>query len=91
MCGIGNDKLCYEADISRDKHHTKSKRWKATRLEIDELHEYKTLHDKGSGTTPGEEVKKIRVHLLGSLHETMETFPSIIIPRELFLCTPADI
>jgi hypothetical protein len=31
---------------------------------MDQLHEYNTFHDKGIWTTPGEEFKKIRVHLL---------------------------
>ena len=31
---------------------------------MDQLHEYNTFHDKGIGTTPGQEFKKIRVHLV---------------------------
>jgi hypothetical protein len=31
---------------------------------MDQLHEYNIFHDKGIGTTPGEEFKKIRVHFV---------------------------
>jgi hypothetical protein len=55
---------CEDA-ISLDKLHGKDKRQNSTKLlEMDQLHEYNTFHDKGIRTTPGEEFKKIRVHLL---------------------------
>jgi hypothetical protein len=38
---------------------------------MDQLHEYDTFHDKGVGTTPGEEFKKIRVHLVFAVSSTM--------------------
>jgi hypothetical protein len=44
-----------------DKLHGNYK-WKtATKLEMDQLHDYDTFHDKG---VPGEEFKKIRAHLV---------------------------
>jgi hypothetical protein len=54
----------YDDAIRLDKLHGNDKRQGATKLEIDQLHEYNTFHDKGIGTTPGEEFKKIRVHLV---------------------------
>jgi hypothetical protein len=56
--------LGYEDAISLDKLHDNVKRQNATKLEMDQLHKYNTFHDKGIWTTPGEEFKKIRVHLL---------------------------
>jgi hypothetical protein len=56
--------LGYEDAISLDKLHGNIKRQNTTKLEMDQLHEYNTFHDKGIWTTPGEEFKKIRVHLL---------------------------
>jgi hypothetical protein len=48
---------------------TTSKWQSSTKLEIDQLHEYDTFCDKGIRTTPGDEFKKIQVHLVyvGSL------------------------
>jgi hypothetical protein len=51
--------LGYEDAISLDKLHDNNKRQNATKLEMDQLQEYNTFHDKGIGTTPGEEFKKI--------------------------------
>jgi hypothetical protein len=54
----------YEDCIRLDKLNGNDK-WKdATKLEMGQLHEYDTFHDKGVGTTPGEGFKKIRVHLV---------------------------
>jgi hypothetical protein len=56
----------YEDAIRLDKLHGNNK-WQsdATKLDMDQqLHEYNTFYDKGIGTTPGEEFKKIRVHLV---------------------------
>ena len=33
-------------------------------MEMDQLHEYDAFHDKGIGTDPGKDFKKIRVHLV---------------------------
>jgi hypothetical protein len=64
MYGFEISLLGYEDAISLDKLHANNKRQNATKLEMDQLHEYNTFHDKGIRTTPGEEFKKIRVHLL---------------------------
>jgi hypothetical protein len=64
MYGFEISLLGYEYAISLDKLRGNDKRQNATKLEMDQLHEYNTFHDKGIGTTPGEEFKKIRVHLL---------------------------
>jgi hypothetical protein len=53
-----------EDAIRLDKLHGNDKWQSATKLEMDPLHKYDTFHDKGIGTTPGEEFKKIRVHLV---------------------------
>ncbi len=49
----------YEDPIRLDKVHGNDKWQRATKLEMDQLHEYDTFHDKGIGTTPGEAFKKI--------------------------------
>ena len=52
----------YEDAIRLDKLNGNDKWQSATKLEMDQmdqLHEYDTFHDKGIGTTPGEEFKKI--------------------------------
>ncbi len=54
----------YDDAIRLDKLHGNEKWQSATKLEMDQLHEYETFHDKGVGTTPGEGFKKIRVHLV---------------------------
>jgi hypothetical protein len=54
----------YKDAIRLDKLHLNNKWQGATKLEMDQLHEYDTFHEKGIGTTPGEEFKKIRVHLV---------------------------
>jgi hypothetical protein len=54
----------YDDAIRLDKLHGNDKWQGETKLEMDQLHEYDTFHDKGKGTTPGEEFKKIRVHLV---------------------------
>jgi hypothetical protein len=64
MYGFEISLLGYEDVISIDKLHCNNKRQNATKLEMDQLHEYNTFLDKGIGTNPGEEFKKIRVHLL---------------------------
>jgi hypothetical protein len=64
MYGFEISLLGYEDVISLDKLHGNDKRQNATKLEMDQLHLYNTFHDKGIRTTPGEEFKKIRVHLL---------------------------
>jgi hypothetical protein len=56
--------LGYEDAISLDKLHGNGRRQSATKLEMDQLHEYDTFHDKGIRTTPEEEFKKIHVHLV---------------------------
>jgi hypothetical protein len=54
------------------KLHGNDKKWKtATKLEMDQLHDYDTFHDKGV-VTPGEEFKKIRVHLVFAVKSTMD-------------------
>jgi hypothetical protein len=50
--------------IRLNKLHGNNKWQGTTKLEMDQLHEYNTFHNKGIGTTPGEEFKKIRVHLV---------------------------
>jgi hypothetical protein len=64
MYGFEISLLGYEDAISLNKLHANDKRQNATKLEMDQLHESNTFHDNGIGTTPGEEFKKIRVHLL---------------------------
>jgi hypothetical protein len=64
MYGFEISLLGYEDAISLDKLHANDKRQNATKLEMDQLHEYNTFHGKGIGTTHGEEFKKIGVHLL---------------------------
>jgi hypothetical protein len=59
MYGFKISLLGYEDAISLDKLHGNDKRQNATKLEMDQLHEYNTFHDKGIRTTPGEEFKKI--------------------------------
>jgi hypothetical protein len=54
----------YEDGRRLDKLHDNDKWQQATKLEMDQLHEYDAFHDKGIGTTPGEGFKKIRVHLV---------------------------
>jgi hypothetical protein len=54
----------YEDVIRLNKLHGNDKWQSATKLEIDQLHEYDTFHDKGIRTTPGKKFKKIRVHLV---------------------------
>ena len=49
----------YEDAIRLDKLNGNDKWQSSTKLEMDQLHEYDTFHDKGIGTTPGEEFKKI--------------------------------
>jgi hypothetical protein len=44
--------LGYEDAIRLDKLHGNNKWQSATKLEMDQLHEYVTFHDKGIGTTP---------------------------------------
>ena len=61
----------YEEAIRLDKLHGNNKWTNATKLEMDQLHEYDTFHDKGVGTTPGEDFKKIRVHLVFTIKSTM--------------------
>jgi hypothetical protein len=64
LYGFENSLLGFEDAISLNKLHADDKQQNATKLEMDQLHEYNTFNDKGIGTTPGEEFKKIRVHLL---------------------------
>ncbi len=54
----------YAECVRLDKLHGNDKWQQSTKLEMDQLHEYDTFHDKGIGTTPGEGFKKIRVHLV---------------------------
>jgi hypothetical protein len=56
----------YEEDAIRlNKLHGNDKWQGANKLEMDQLHQYDTFHDKGIRTrTPGEEFKKIQVHLV---------------------------
>jgi hypothetical protein len=56
--------MSYDDAIRLDKLHGNDNWVAATKLEMDQLHEYDTFHDKGVGTTPGEDFKKIRVHLV---------------------------
>jgi hypothetical protein len=56
--------LSYEDATRLHKLHGNDKWQSATKLEMDQLHEYDTFHDKGIGTSPGEEFKKIQVHHL---------------------------
>jgi hypothetical protein len=53
-----------EDAIRLDKLHGNNKWQSATKLEMDQLREYNTFHGKCIRTTPGEEFKKIRVHLV---------------------------
>ena len=54
----------YDDGVRLDKLNGNDKWQSATKLEMGQLHEYDTFHDKGIGTTPGEGFKKIRVHLV---------------------------
>jgi hypothetical protein len=54
----------YDDVIRLDKLHDNNKWQGATKLEMNQLYECDTFHDKGIGTTPGEKFKKIRVHLV---------------------------
>jgi hypothetical protein len=54
----------YDDCIRLDKLHGNDKWQRATKMEIDQLHENDTFHDKGVGTAPGEGFKKIIVHLV---------------------------
>jgi hypothetical protein len=49
----------YDDAIRLDKLHGNNTWQGATKLEMDQLHEYDTFHDKGIGRTPGEKFKKI--------------------------------
>jgi hypothetical protein len=49
----------YDDVIRLDRLHGKDKSQGVTKLKMGQLHEYGTFHDKGIGTTPGEEFKKI--------------------------------
>jgi hypothetical protein len=51
--------LGYEDAIRLGKLHGNGEWHSATKLEMDQLHEYDTFHDKGIGTTAGEKFKKI--------------------------------
>jgi hypothetical protein len=54
----------YDDAIRLNKLHGNNKWQGATNLEMDQLYKYDTFHDKGIGTTTGEEFKKIRVHVV---------------------------
>jgi hypothetical protein len=54
----------YDDGVRLDKLHGNDKWQTATKLEMNQLHECDTNHDKGIRTTPGEDNKKIRVHLV---------------------------
>jgi hypothetical protein len=54
----------YDHGVRLDKLHDNDRWQSATKLEMGQLHEYDTFHDKGIGTTPGEGFKKIQVHLV---------------------------
>jgi hypothetical protein len=54
----------YDDGVRLDKLNGNEKWQNCTKLEMDQLHEYDTFHDKGIGTAPGEGFKKIRVHLV---------------------------
>ena len=45
----------YEGGVRLDKIHGNNKWQDATKLEMSQLHEYETFHDKCIGTTPGEQ------------------------------------
>jgi hypothetical protein len=87
MYGFKISLLGYEDAISLDTLHGNDNPQNATKLEIDQLHEYNTFHDKGVGTIPGKEFKKIRVHLLlyacnhrilsCSVHSGVTIFPCV--------------
>jgi hypothetical protein len=63
MCGVEVPRN-YDDCIRLDKLHGNDKWQCATKMEMDQLHEYDTFHDKGVGTAPGEGFKKIIVHLV---------------------------
>jgi hypothetical protein len=71
MYGFTISLLGYEDATSLDKLHGNDKGQNATKLEMDQLHEYNTFHDKGIGTTPGEEFKKIRVLVYACNHRIL--------------------
>ena len=54
----------YEDARRLNKTHGNKKWQQATKLEMEQLHEYDAFHDKGIGTNPGEGFKKIQVHLV---------------------------
>jgi hypothetical protein len=63
MCGI-EISCSYDDGVRLDKLHGNGKWRTATKLEMNQLHEHDTFHDKGIGTTPGEDCKKVRIHLV---------------------------
>ena len=62
MCGVKTPRNCNDG-IRLDKLNRNDKWQSCTKLEMDQFHECDTFHDKGVGATPGEDFKKIRVHL----------------------------
>jgi hypothetical protein len=63
MCGVEVPRN-YDDCIRLDKLHGNNKWQRATKMEMDQLHECDAFHDKGIGTAPGEGFKKIIVHLV---------------------------
>jgi hypothetical protein len=60
--------LGYEDAIRLGKLHGNDEWHSATKLEMDQLHEYDTFHDKGIGTTAGEKVQEDPSELILCMH-----------------------
>jgi hypothetical protein len=63
MCGIETPQNCEDC-IRLNELHGNDKWQNTTKLGMGQLHEQDALQDKGVGTTPGEGLKKIQVHLV---------------------------
>ena len=54
----------YDQALQYDEENGNTKWFDATKLELNQIDEYKTFTDKGKGFRPGAEYKKIRCHLI---------------------------
>jgi hypothetical protein len=75
--------ICYEDAIRLGMFYDNDKWQSATKLEMGGLHECDVFHDKGIGTTPGEQFKKIRVlHLVPHTNGEHESLPHVILTSD---------
>jgi hypothetical protein len=74
MCGFEIPAVVMMLSNSTSFLHGDDKWQGATKLEMGQLHERNAFHDKGIGTTPGEEIKKnpspsgAPAHVRGTVH-----------------------